>query len=142
MSNLGSGILYNGGLELATKPEPPTECRLHIRNELQNGDVVTVCELVKKYGENDLVEFMGTLFDRNLNLDTSRVFRGNMVDGLAIPDATGSYAIFLKTYSGGFNNINSVYANYSNWNWSVATDVAHVNLDDETKELDLSWEVT
>ena len=140
LDNLGGGVLYNGGLELATKPEPPTECKLHIRNELQNGDVVTVCELVKKYGENDLVEYLGTLFDRDMNLMTDRAFRGNMDDGLVSTDEGGPmrHIIFMKTYDGGKNNINAAWADYANWGWSIAENVEQGTLDAETKEISLA----
>lgn len=76
--NLGNGNLYTGALELTTNATSGTQCLVRMKNEIQNEDVVTVCELVKTYGGGEFVQKMGIIFDRDLNLDAERVFRGNM----------------------------------------------------------------
>ena len=114
-----------------------------MRNELQNEDVVTICELAKKYADKDLVQTMGTLFDRDLNLDNKRVFRGNLSGGLAVEDAEhGEYAFFVNDIGAGLNNVNTAWVDYSTWQSSFkveSEDVGEFQLDESTQELDLQW---
>ena len=136
LANLGSGILYNGGLNLVTMPVPKTECRIQFRNELQNEDVLTVIELVKEYDGNEYVQFMGTLFDRDMKLDSNRMFRGTMSEGLAQKNATsGEYAIFVKDIGSGLNNVNTAWTSYGNWNSSnhIELNVATGRVNDDTQ---------
>lgn len=116
--NLGSGLLYTGALDLFTKSgQSETTCQMRIKNEIQNEDVVTTCELVKTYGGNEFVQPMGILFDRDMNLDSGRFVRGNLNSGLVeIPDSgNGAYAFFVKNIGSGLNNINTVWTDYSSW---------------------------
>lgn len=114
--NLGGGNIYNGALKLTTNETLGTVCGIRIRNVVQNEDVITICELVKKYGENDLVQQMGTLFDRDLKLDSDRVFRGAMSeDGLVSKSDSGQYAVFVKDFGKGLNNVNVALVEYSIW---------------------------
>lgn len=141
--NLGNGVLYTGGLRLTTNPTMGTECRVQIRNDIQNEDVVTICELVKKYGEVEQVQQMGTLFDRDLKLDEDRVFRGNMgADNLVSADSSGNKAFFVKDMGKGLNNVNTAWVNYSKWASSYRIESASVgtaNMNEETKELQVKW---
>ena len=129
--NLGDGVLYNGALKLTTMKVPPTECRVHVRNEIQNEDVVTVCELVKVYDANEYTQYMGMLFDRDLNLDDKRVFRGKMSNNLVESDNNGAYAYFVKDMGSGLNNINTAWTDYSNWDnsFKIMPNVAEIDVD-------------
>ena len=144
--NLGNGLMFSGGLKLATNPTKGMECRVQIRNELQNEDVVTICELVKKYGDVEQVQQMGTLFDRDLNLDENRVFRGNLgADNLVSKSDAGTMAFFVKDLGKGLNNVNTAWANYSNWVNSYrieSEDVGTAREDEQTKELQVTWGVS
>lgn len=150
LSNLGNGLLYDGGLKLVTNPTLGTECRLHIRNEIQNEDVVTICELVKKYGDVEQVQKMGTLFDRDRNLDDNRVFRGKFKDNLVKTPSDEDYssipggenAFFVKDMGNGLNNVNTAWVEYSTWDNSYrieSDDVGEANLNGDTKEISISW---
>ena len=117
-------------------PVPKTECRIQVRNELQNEDVLTVIELVKEYDGNEYVQFMGTLFDRDMKLDSNRMFRGTMSEGLVQKNATsGEYAIFVKDIGSGLNNVNTAWTSYENWNSSnhIELNVATGRVNDETQ---------
>ena len=112
LANLGDGILFNGALRLTTNSASNTECKVHFRNELQNEDVVTICELVKTYGGDEFVQPMGILFDRDMKLDDNRVFRGNMSSNLVSKNGSGQYAFFVKDIGSGLNNINTVWSSW------------------------------
>lgn len=139
--NLGNGILYNGGLSLSTNPTMGTVCQIHIRNDIQNEDVVTICELVKKYGESDLVQQMGTLFDRDMDIDSSRVVRGNLQGNLVEKSDTGRYVFFVKELGAGLNNVNTAWVDYNTWatSYRVESNVATCDLDEETQERSIQW---
>lgn len=140
--NLGGGNVYNGALELTTNETLGTECTVRIRNDIQNEDVVTICELVKKYGENDLVQQMGTLFDRDLNLDNNRVIRGNMDSaGLVGVSTDGTKAFFVKEFGKGLNNVNTAWLDYSTWSnsWQIVPDVGEIAENVETHEFNVNW---
>lgn len=131
ISNLGDGILFNGALRLATNSVSNTECRVHVRNEIQNEDVVTVCELVKEYGGNKYVQYMGLLFDKDMELDNNRVFRGTMSNNIVNEDPEGTKAFFVKDMDSGLNNINTAWADYSNWadSFKIVPNVAEIDVD-------------
>lgn len=121
VGNLGSDVIYNGALELQTNTTPPeTVCTIRIKNEIQNEDVITICELEKKYGGKEYVQKMGILFDRDMNFDSGRLVRGNLNSGLVeIPDSgDGAYAFFVKDIGSGLNNINTAWVDYSVWSSS------------------------
>ena len=46
IGKLGDGVIYSGYLDNGT-------FYIRTRNEVQNGDVVTICELVKKHGDDE-----------------------------------------------------------------------------------------
>ena len=139
--NLGNGILYNGGLSLSTNPTLGTECHIHVRNDIQNEDVVTICELVKKYEDSELVQQMGTLFDRDRELETNRVVRGDFQDNLVVASASGRYAFFVKELGKGLNNVNVAWADYSTWETSyrIESNVGECHLEDDTQERTVQW---
>ena len=131
MANLGNGILFNGALRLTTNSASNTECRVHARNEIQNEDVVTVCELVKVYDGNEYTQYMGMLFDRDLKLDVTRVFRGNLSNNLVQKNENGQLAFFVKDMGSGMNNINTAWTDYSNWvnSFKIVPNVAEIYVD-------------
>ena len=141
LPNLGNGLLFNGALRLTTMTVPPTECRIHVRNEIQNEDVVTVCDLVKVYDGNEYTQYMGMLFDRDLELDENRVFRGKMTNNLVESDNNGAYAFFVKDIDAGLNNINTAWTDYSNWiaSFKIVPNVAEVSVSEETNERIVKW---
>lgn len=111
-----------------------------MKNDIQNEDVVTSCELVKKYGDNEFVQPMGIVFDRDMKIDDNRVFRGSMSNNLVSKDASGQYAFFIKDIDSGLNNINVAWVDYSIWSrsYGVVSDVATANmLDEETQKLEI-----
>ena len=140
--NLGSGKLFNGALKLITSTVPPRDCILHVRNELQNEDVVTVCELVKKYDDNEQIQFMGLLFDRDMKLDSSRMFRGDLTGNIAIEGSSGRFAFFVKELGSGLNNVNTAWTDYSIWNAShqIVQNVAEAQIDEETNQIGFYWD--
>ena len=142
LMNLGGGVLYNGALELSSQT-PERQCVVRMRNELQNEDVVTICERVKKYGDSSLVQPMGVLYDRDMKIDSSRVFRGKIgADGLAEVDASGQYALFVKDLGAGNNNVNLAWVDYSEYARNqVVPDVATTNVDEQTQNISLTWNV-
>ncbi len=141
LANLGDGMLFNGALRLTTNSASNTECKVHFRNELQNEDVVTVCELVKTHGGAEFVQPMGILFDRDMNLDGNRVFRGNMSNNLVSKNDSGQYAFFVKDIGSGLNNINAAWSNWRSWEEShnVEPNVAGIVADSATNELTVQW---
>lgn len=113
-----------------------------MRNELQNEDVVTVCELVKKYDDNEQVQFMGVLFDRDMNLDSVRMFRGDLSGNIAIEGSSGRFAFFVKELGSGLNNVNVAWTDYSIWNAShqIVQNAAEAQIDEETNQIGFYWD--
>lgn len=147
--NLGNGNIYNGALGLTTNDSLKTKCYVRILNDVQNEDVVTFCELVKEYGDNEFVQRMGILFDRDLNLDRNRLVKGKLKDNLLKTPSDPNYgsisdtekAFFVKDIGSGLNNINTAWVKYSTWEDShkVVSNVGTVDKDDETNKLDVKW---
>jgi hypothetical protein len=122
---------------------PPNGCTIRVRNELQNEDVVTLCDLVKKYDGKEVVQSLGILFDRDMKVDGNRVFRGELQNGLATSDdGNGSLAIFVKESGKGLNNVNAAWMDWSTWESShrvESNDVGQANAGPTENSLVVQW---
>ena len=146
LKNLGNGVLYTGALQLSTSQTKNTTCKIRFRNEVQNEDVVTVCELVKKYEDVDTVQQMGVVFDRDMNVDENRVFRGSFTDNsyqLVQKDDSGEYVFFVKSIDSGLNNINTAWSDISNWKYTIVSeDVGTTWTDESTQKIHVNWGIS
>lgn len=112
---LGNGHLYSGALRLNSHSDASRSCTIHMRNDISNDDVVTLCELVKRYDGNEYVQPMGIIVGKSMELDPDRAFRGNLEDNIAKPDSEGQYMFFVKDVGKGRNNVNTAWIPYSTW---------------------------
>ena len=146
LKNLGNGVLYTGALQLSTSQTKNTTCKIRFRNEVQNEDVVTVCELVKKYEDVDTVQQMGIVFDRDMKVDENRVFRGSFTDNsyqLVQKDDSGEYVFFVKVMDAGWNNINTAWSDISNWKYTIVSeDVGTTWTDESTQKINVNWGIS
>lgn len=146
LKNLGNGVIYTGALQLSTSQTKNTTCKIRFRNEVQNEDVVTVCELVKKYEDVDTVQQMGIVFDRDMKVDENRVFRGSFTDNsyqLVQKDGSGEYVFFVKSIDSGWNNINTAWSDISNWKYTIVSeDVGTTWTDESTQKINVNWGIS
>ena len=84
---------------------------------------------------------MGVVYDRDMNIDSSRVFRGEMLNNLVEKDVNGRYAFFVKEADAGLNNINVAWVEYSTWECShqVVSEVGEVVEDENTHQVSVTW---
>lgn len=113
VKNLGDGVLYQGGLDQTT-------CRVELAHEVQGGDVVSKCVLVKKVGnEPETKHYIGGIYDKNMRIVNGKVLRGNLgSDGTFTADPAGDIFIMVDP-KGKKNNTNMVRIAKGVWNENV-----------------------
>lgn len=119
--NLGGGNIYDGELECV--------CTVKIRNDIQNEEIVTVCELEKP---SSMTQPMGVVIDREWNVDTNRWFRGTLSDGIVSPSASGDKMFFVKDIGKGLNNVNTAWTSNLNSFYEIHENVAEATWDNDT----------
>jgi hypothetical protein len=114
LSDLGNMMLYGGYMQINNLGG--TICKLRIQNEIQNGKVLSKCYLVKGLNDSTQEQYLGILYDKNMDLASGRTMRGFLNgDKTVRKDQSGGYMFVIKDIDGAWNNCNAIQIAIGDW---------------------------